>query len=135
MIATERFKLCENCNKKFFNAYGLGLKQWTLRRFCSKKCFGKINSEKIKDRAENKHPKWKGDFVGYFGVHDWISKHFGQPTKCEVCGMDDATRKYHWANLSGKYLRDRNDFKRMCVSCHRKYDNLIKKANHAKVIF
>lgn len=71
---------------------------------------------------ETQHPRWKGDDAGYYAVHDWMTKHFGQPTECEQCGLNDPLRKYHWANLSGEYRRDRNDFKRMCVSCHRKYD-------------
>lgn len=71
---------------------------------------------------ESDHPRWKGDNVGYFGVHDWISKHFGQPKECKECGMKDRKRMYHWANLTGKYLRNIKDWKRMCVSCHRKYD-------------
>lgn len=71
---------------------------------------------------ETQHPRWKGDDAGYFSIHDWMTKHFGQPVGCEVCGLDDPNRKYHWANLSGAYHRSRDDFKRMCVSCHRKYD-------------
>ncbi len=71
--------------------------------------------------SEETHPRWKGDKVGYYGVHDWITKHYGQPKECEVCGLNDPNRKYHWANLTN-YLRDRSDWKRMCVSCHRLYD-------------
>lgn len=72
-------------------------------------------------------PKWKGDNVGYFGIHDWLTKHYGQPIGCEVCGLDDPNRQYYWANLSGAYTRDRFDFKRMCPPCHKKYDNKMKK--------
>jgi hypothetical protein len=71
---------------------------------------------------ETKHPRWKGDKVGYYGVHDWITKHYGQPKKCQECGLDDENRKYHWANISLNYIRDIKDWKRLCVSCHRKYD-------------
>lgn len=75
----------------------------------------------------DKHPMWKGESVGYAGVHIWITKHFGQPLSCEVCGLNDKNRKYHWANLSHKYLRKRSDYKRMCVPCHRKHDNWLEK--------
>lgn len=113
-------------------------------KYCSMSCRSKIAIlESIKSRGkswlekmsvlakkraliwkidETKHPRWKGDEVGYFGVHDWITKHYGQPKKCEVCGLSDCDRKYHWANLSQKYKRDITDWKRMCVPCHRKYD-------------
>lgn len=76
----------------------------------------------IVQKDETRHPRWKGDDVGYFGVHDWMTKYYGQPIGCEVCNLDDKNRKYNWANLSGDYKRKREDFKRMCVPCHRKYD-------------
>lgn len=28
----------------------------------------------------------------------------------------------HWANISGKYLRDITDWVRLCVSCHKYFD-------------
>jgi len=40
---------------------------------------------------------------------------------CEVCGAKDQNRSYDWANLTGKY-DDPSDYKRMCRSCHWKYD-------------
>lgn len=86
----------------------------------------KAIAKRYKEGGETVHPRWKGDKVGYFGVHDWITKHFGQPKECRVCGMNDVKRVYHWANLSGKYQRNIKDWKRMCVSCHRKYDYKIK---------
>lgn len=84
---------------------------------------------KFRGRDETSHPRWKGDSVGYYGVHDWLTKHFGQPIGCEECGLDDPERKYHWANLSGLYLRLRSDYKRMCVPCHRKYDYAARRKN------
>lgn len=69
-----------------------------------------------------KSRQWKGDYVGYFGLHAWVNDCKGAPKKCDACGKDDPLAKYHWANLSHKYLRDISDWKRMCVSCHWKYD-------------
>ena len=45
----------------------------------------------------------------------------GSPHKCEVCGIDDTSIWYDWANLTGKY-DDPDDYKRMCRRCHSKYD-------------
>ena len=45
----------------------------------------------------------------------------GKPKKCEVCGTTDKKKNYDWANLTGKF-NDPEDYKRMCRSCHRKYD-------------
>ena len=29
---------------------------------------------------------------------------------------------YEWANISGEYKRNRNDFLRLCRTCHRRFD-------------
>jgi hypothetical protein len=65
---------------------------------------------------------WKGDKVGYSGIHMWVRQQLGTPSKCETCKTTRPTR-YHWANKSQKYLRDLTDYIRLCPSCHRKYDN------------
>lgn len=65
------------------------------------------------------HWKWKGDNASYSSIHYWMRRHFGKPLKCELCGVEGLNvRQYHWANISGEYKRDRNDWKRLCVSCH-----------------
>lgn len=64
---------------------------------------------------------WKGDQVGYFALHAWLKRERGRPSKCEQCGTKSAKR-YEWANTSGRYLRDFSDWRRLCVSCHRKQD-------------
>lgn len=64
---------------------------------------------------------WKGDDVGYHGVHIWVRKHLGKPSHCACCGTTRKTR-YHWANISRSYKRDFSDWIRLCPSCHRLYD-------------
>ena len=54
---------------------------------------------------------------GYESVHDWMRKNFGKPYFCEGCGIEEAYR-FEWANISGKYLRDKCDWIRLCASCH-----------------
>lgn len=69
-------------------------------------------------------PKWKGDRVGYVGLHIWVSNHLGKPHNCEHCGNAELKhRQYHWANKSGEYKRELSDWIRLCVSCHSKYDH------------
>lgn len=63
---------------------------------------------------------WKGDDASYFAKHIWVNSHFTKPRLCEMCGLEKKTM--HWANISGKCKRIRSDWKRLCVSCHRKYD-------------
>ena len=65
--------------------------------------------------------RWLGDNAGYHAVHKWIYKEFGKANCCENCGIVHK-KKYHWANLSGKYTREKDDWKQMCGSCHKKYD-------------
>ena len=40
-------------------------------------------------------------------------------------------KNYDWANLTGHY-DDPNDYKRMCRSCHWKYDERIKNIKHMR---
>lgn len=68
-----------------------------------------------------KNHKWKGNDVGYAGLHTWVSRQLGKPKKCDHCG-DTSDRRYEWANKSHEYLRDKNDWIRLCLPCHKKYD-------------
>ncbi len=80
--------------------------------------FLKKAHEVVKPKGELSY-HWKGDKVGYGGLHDWIRKQLGTPQKCVRCGTTEAKR-YEWCNISGEYTRDLSDWERLCVSCHRK---------------
>lgn len=54
-------------------------------------------------------------------IHNWVRRHWGTPKKCEWCG-DDSERVYHWANLNKDYNRIREEWARLCVPCHVKFD-------------
>ncbi len=70
------------------------------------------------------HYKW-ADKPSYGAVHRWVAKILGKPKECSNCGFtSDNGRQFHWANLSGKYLRNVNDWVRLCVSCHFKMDKI-----------
>lgn len=76
-----------------------------------------------KEKIGEKNNKWLGNKVGYYGLHRWVRFHLGKPQKCEHCGIKDLKpRQYHWANKSHKYLRDLNDWIRLCAKCHKAYD-------------
>lgn len=70
---------------------------------------------------------WKGDKVGYGGLHQWIGRKLGKPKKCEDCGTIKA-KMYNWANISGEYKRDLKDWKRLCRKCHHRFDDISKRA-------
>jgi len=56
-------------------------------------------------------------------IHAWVIRHKGRPLYCEYCGKNGgSSRLYHWANVDHKYKRSLDDFIRLCVSCHRRYD-------------
>lgn len=75
--------------------------------------------------ADEKHPLWKGDSVSYSPLHSWVSRKLGKPKECSDCGFaSDNGRQFHWANISGQYLRDLEDWERLCARCHFKKDKI-----------
>ena len=136
---TIKWKICDSCSE---NYYGQNAS------FCSRKCAGKYFSVLYKGkkmpieirqkisrtnkkngvgkwmtgRINEKNPAWKGDSVGYQGLHAWISRRLGKPNMCENCNTSKK-RMYHWANISGLYKRNLKDWMRLCVPCHHNYDN------------
>lgn len=69
----------------------------------------------------------------YRKVHYWVKKSFGIADRCEndECVYPRHTRfrrllkppkRFEWANISGKYLYVREDWKMLCPSCHRTLD-------------
>ena len=75
-----------------------------------------------RDQIGPKNTGWKGRHASVVNKHKRLYRAFGQPSKCNVCGTEDESKTYDWANLTGDY-DDPKDFERMCRSCHRKYDN------------
>src|SRR4051812_22800066 len=61
-------------------------------------------------------PGWKGEDAGYVAKHAWVQRQLGKPSLCADCGTTDAKR-YEWANISGEYKRDLDDWKRLCTRC------------------
>jgi hypothetical protein len=69
------------------------------------------------------HYSWKGEEVGYRGLHQWVRRKKGKPIKCIHCGkQSDKPKLIQWANIDGKYRRHIDDFISLCASCHKKYD-------------
>jgi hypothetical protein len=67
------------------------------------------------------HANWKGASASYRAIHAWMANNFGKPQSCEHCDTTDGA--FDWANISGAYMRDRADWKRLCRSCHRNMDH------------
>ncbi len=77
----------------------------------------KLNSNQ---KGENNRA-WKGNKAGYYAIHAWIRNNYGSAIKCVKCYTITAKR-YEWANISGKYLRDIKDFEQLCRKCHANSD-------------
>ena len=66
--------------------------------------------------------------VGYHYCHAWLSIHYGKPRICEGTSCNGKTENmiFDWALKKGRTcLRKKENFLRLCRSCHRKYDGVI----------
>lgn len=133
---------CPSCKKQFTDY------KCNKRKFCSSSCAAKMTlnwigkkhsletRKKISEanyrrfKNEELHPRWKGDSVGYRTLHKWVEKHLGKPHLCQECGdVSLSHRHYHWANVSGDYLRITSDWRRLCAKCHKAFDGRAKSLN------
>lgn len=65
-------------------------------------------------------PNWKEN-VGYGTIHDWIRNNYGKPFGCDQCHRQIRSQ---YALVRGKtYERKRENFIKLCSSCHWKYDH------------
>lgn len=102
----------------------------TLAKITSQ--LGRKRSEETKEKMRisfkgrnkgSKSPKWKGQEVGYRGMHYWVRRWKGIPQKCEKCGATNLEKKrISWANIDHKYRRVLDDYIALCPKCHGEYD-------------
>lgn len=60
---------------------------------------------------------------GYHAIHKWLIKNFGKANKCEQLDCKKTSKCYQYALLKNKkYEHKRENFRMMCASCHRLYD-------------
>lgn len=65
--------------------------------------------------------RFKSESTNYQQWHKRMKRYLGDPSVCFVCDTTSLAKIYEWANLTGKY-DDPRDYKRMCHSCHKRYD-------------
>jgi len=70
-------------------------------------------------RSGSRNGNWKGDEAGYRALHYWVAQRKQLTGKCSDCGRE---RETGWANISGAYLRDLDDFVEWCIPCHKEFD-------------
>lgn len=78
-------------------------------------------------KHEEKHHLWKGDFISYSVLHRWVQKHLGVASICSNCLTTSKITRIEWANISGNYLRQLDDWLPMCRSCHMIFDDVSKR--------
>jgi len=105
---------CKTCSTKFEVVFSRKDKA----KYCSFKC------RFIGQKGKALPTKGLFKATSYGACHYKVRKLRGTPSLCEVCGTTTA-KKFEWANLTGNYA-DINDYKRMCASCHDKFDGVIK---------
>jgi len=59
--------------------------------------------------------------TNYNTLHNRVRKLRGTPSKCEHCGTTDK-RVYHWSNKDHVDYQNMDNYQRLCVPCHKKYD-------------
>lgn len=73
-----------------------------------------------KSQTGKKNHLWKGDDASYSSIHHWMIRHYEKTGICEECGGERTTQ---WANPSHTYRRVREEWRELCVPCHRKSDS------------
>jgi len=133
---------CRHCGKQFVPKYRTGGKNKNI--YCGVDCrvkawrpfgFQKADQRLIgnhngiqfyKGQFNELQPNWKGDAVGYAGMHKWVQRHKGKAMGCVNCNK---IGKSQWANVDGQYQRNLDDYVPMCSSCHKKYDLAMRKSH------
>jgi hypothetical protein len=74
-------------------------------------------------QLDERNIEWKGNKASRLAIHFWVIRRKEKPELCEECNKKPP---FDLANISGKYLRDINDYRWLCRSCHMHTDGRIK---------
>lgn len=77
---------------------------------------GKRHSNETKEMISLK----KTRKPNYRLIHRWITRKMGKANRCEICNR--RLDKFQWANISGNYIRRVDDWKQLCLRCHKEFD-------------
>jgi len=113
------YRNCQKCGIEFY----IQPSQINYRPhiYCSFKCRGGAPSN-LRHGKGKLSPSWKGDKAGYFALHEWVRSNYKTADHCEYDPSHQG--RFEWANISGSYLRDINDWVQLCAKCHRQYDRI-----------
>lgn len=102
-----------------------GHKPWNTGKKFTEEYKKRLSLAHIGKMTGENHPSWKGEEVGYVGLHRWVRRELGKPKKCTNCS---SAENVQWANKSHEYKRDLEDWIELCRSCHMRYDGIMEKA-------
>lgn len=74
-----------------------------------------VNGHNSRLRIGPLHPQWKGEGAGYMAIHNWLRAQKPKSGICTECGKEGKT---DWANISGEYRRELDDYRELCRGCH-----------------
>ncbi len=75
------------------------------------------------DYKGSKHHNWRGAEASYNAVHTWLRTNYGSADRCENKKCKRPHKTFQWARLHGKdCVHKRENFVRLCLRCHTKYD-------------
>lgn len=122
----QKFCIVEDCNNKS----KLSHKGTTSGKYCSmhyerKRRYGSYDRPKDYKKRKNLTNAPEHVEIGdrwYFTVHIFIHRRYGKANTCENKNCPKKSFKYEWANKTRRYLRDKDDWMQLCVSCHRLFD-------------
>lgn len=89
----------------------------------------KLNNEKgnpMEGKTGPLNHSWKGEEVGYHGLHKWARTNVPRPELCEICHEKIS---YEIHNTTKSYRRNLEDWTWVCRRCHMKLDGRDKRGD------
>ena len=83
------------------------------------------------NKVGKENSNWKGDKVGYHGIHALIKRYLEKTYLCQDCCKSFS---YDLANISGLYKRDLSDWEWLCRRCHMLKDGRLKQFAELKLL-
>lgn len=85
--------------------------------------------EKLKESHKGRHSRVRtsnGNYKNYGTLHSSLNLWYGEKIKCEFCGKEnDKKGCLDWANITGIYKIERENWKVLCNRCHSKFDKWV----------
>lgn len=126
-------KRCNYCHNSFYALPGSLRREWGL--YCSHSCSSRSRDNTLhlgryakkgtlapRTSFKKGQTRFKGTIKEYKQLHYRIGLLLGKPNICTNCDKIASGRQIDWANISGEYKEDPDDWIRLCKKCHWNYD-------------